>query len=162
MRKPLDPCHGNQSPKTQPNREPGGKAPESERHGWMFWFQYLLPGFSLEEFFGPPGPRFPICITVCLFHGVPEGKRGNFTSAWVTGPTQWVTAVTDPRWESGVCVGSGLFHRKACETLSWALCWTQSLSLPRAASLSHSAPRRRPRAVRPVPVSAESTFQNIF
>lgn len=46
-------------PKIQPNRGPGRKALESERQGWMFWFQYLQLGLSLAKSLGLSGPQFP-------------------------------------------------------------------------------------------------------
>ena len=129
--------------------------------GGCFGSSIYYRGFPWRTSLAFLGLGFPICVTVCLFHGVPEGKQDNFLSVWVTGPTQWVTAITDPRWEWGVCVGSGLFHRKAHERLSWAVCWTQSLSLPRAARLSHSVPRCRPRAAGQCP-SVQSLHCRIF
>lgn len=116
-----------------------GRLRSQKDMGGCFGSSIYYWGFPWRNSLALLGLGFPICITVCLFHGVPEGKCDNFTSVWTTGPTHGGSLLSLTPCGSRVSVwAGGCFTGERVRGCHGALCWTQSFISPEGSGCCHT------------------------
>lgn len=126
-------------------RIPRGKALESEKYGYRFWFRYFSLGLSLNKLLALSLP-VPIMVHLRLFHRVTEWERDNLTSK--TGPGCGGLCRRRSRVRAGVSVcarrggGAAQQMRGCLSGVHWV--GHRLVSADQRKCSSHSAPLCKP------------------